>query len=445
MAFLAIDIGASSGRHMLGERVNGKIELKEVYRFKNGPKTKGNHLCWNGEQLFSDIIAGMKKCGEMGVIPECVAIDCFGVDFVLLDENDKLIGDTVSYRDDRTLAIRDEVHSIISEEELFNRTGIAYQPFNTLYQLYAVKKETPEDLKRAKTYLMLPEYFNFRLSGVKMNEFTNASTTMMVNVDTREYDTELLEMLGIPTSIFGKLNMPSTVVGDLLPEIQEEVGYNCKVVLAASHDTGSAVMTVPNEDDAIYISSGTWSLMGVLLNKPYCSIDAKKAGFTNEGAFDGKVRFLKNITGFWVIQQLREQIPINESFGEMCEMAEKSGYSTPIDINSELLFTPENMEEAVLTQLANQGAPKPKNVAELLGAVYHGMANSYKQAVIELEKLTGKNYKTIYIIGGGSLNVFVNKLTEEYTGKKVVPGEVEATAIGNILAQESAANKILKD
>ncbi len=438
MAFLAIDIGASSGRHMLGERVNGKIELTEVYRFKNGPKMKGDHLCWNGKQLFADIVKGMKKCAEMGKIPESVAIDCFGVDFVLLDENDNLIGDTVSYRDERTLAVKDEVHSIISEEELFDRTGIAYQPFNTLYQLYAVKKESPEDLKKAKRFLMLPEYFNFLLSGVKLNEYTNASTTMLVNAKTREFDTELLEKLGIPSSIFGKLNMPSTVVGDLLPEIQKEVGYNCKVVLAASHDTGSAVMTVPNEDDAIYISSGTWSLMGVLLDKPFVAPQAKEAGFTNEGAFDGRVRFLKNITGFWVIQQLREQIPINQSFGEMCEMAEKSGYSTPIDINSELLFSPQNMEEAVLTQLAIQGAPKPKNVAELLASVYHGMANGYKNAIIELEKITNKTYKTIYIIGGGSLNGFVNKLTEKYTGKKVVPGEVEATAIGNILAQENA-------
>ena len=438
MSYLAIDIGASSGRHMLGKRVDGKIELKEVYRFKNGPIMKNGHLCWDGEKLFSDIIAGMKKCAEIGEIPESVAIDCFGVDFVLLDENDKLIGDTVSYRDERTSSVRDEVYSIISEDDLFKRTGIASQPFNTIYQLYAVKKESPEDIKKAKTYLMLPEYFNFRLSGVKMNEYTNASTTQLVNASTREYDKELLEMLGIPSDIFGKLHMPSTVVGELLPEIQKEVGYNCKVVLAASHDTGSAVMTVPNENDAIYISSGTWSLMGVLLNEANCTDDAKNAGFTNEGAFDGKVRFLKNITGFWVVNQLREQIPINESFGEMAEMADKSGYTTPIDINSELLFAPKNMKEAVLTQLENQGAPKPKNVSELLASVYHGMANSYKQTVIELEKITGVTYNTIYIIGGGSMNTLVNRLTEEYTGKKVVAWEVEATAIGNIMAQEAA-------
>lgn len=440
MSYLAIDIGASSGRHMLGKRVNGKIELTEVYRFKNGPKMKNGHLCWDGEQLFKDIITGMKKCAQMGEIPESVAIDCFGVDFVLLDENDNLIGDTVSYRDERTAAVREEVYSIISEDELFERTGIAAQPFNTIYQIYAVKKESPEDLKRAKTYLMLPEYFNFLLTGVKMNEYTNASTTQLVNTNTREYDKELLDMLGIPSDIFGKLHMPSTVVGNLLPEIEAEVGYNCKVVLAASHDTGSAVMTVPNEDDAIYISSGTWSLMGVLLDNAICTDKAKEAGFTNEGAFDGKVRFLKNITGFWVVQQLREQIPINEGFGEMCVMAEKSGYNTPIDINSELLFAPKNMKEAVLTQLANQGAPTPKNVAELLGAVYHGMANGYKQAVIELEEITSRTYNTIYIIGGGSQNTFVNRLTEEYTGKKVVAGEIEATAIGNIMAQEAVNN-----
>ena len=438
MSYLAIDIGASSGRHMLGKRVNGKIELKEVYRFKNGPKMKNGHLCWDREQLFADIIAGMKKCSEIGEIPESVAIDCFGVDFALLDENDNLIGDTVSYRDERTTASRQEVFKIISEEDLFDRTGVASQPFNTIYQLYAVKMESPEDLKRAKTCLLLPEYFNFLLSGVKMNEFTIGSTTQLLNAKTKEYDKELLEMLGIPSDIFGKLHMPSTVVGELLPEIQEKVGYNCKVVLAAGHDTASAVMTVPNEDDAIYISSGTWSLMGVLLENAICNDKAKEAGFTNEGAFDGKVRFLKNITGFWVVNQLREQIPIHESFSEMCLMAESTNYTTPVDINSDLLFAPKNMQEAVLTQLENQGAPKPKNVAELLASVYHGMANGYKQAVIELEEITGKTYNNIYIIGGGSLNTLVNRLTEEYTGKKVIAWEVEATAIGNIMAQEAA-------
>ena len=197
-------------------------------------------------------------------------------------------------------------------------------------------------------------------------------------------------------------------------------------------------MTVPNEDDAIYISSGTWSLMGVLLENAICTDRAREAGLTNEGAFDGKVRFLKNITGFWVVNQLREQIPIHESFGEMCVMAENTSYTTPVDINSDLLFAPKNMQEAVLTQLENQGAPKPKNVAELLASVYHGMANGYKQAVLELEELTQRTYNTIYIIGGGSLNTLVNRLTEEYTGKKVVAWEVEATAIGNIMAQETA-------
>ena len=284
---------------------------------------------------------------------------------------------------------------------------------------------------------MLPEYFNFRLTGVKMNEFTNASTTQLVSAKTREYDKEIIEKLGLPFGIFGKLHMPSTVVGELLPEIREQVGYNCKVVLAASHDTGSAVMTVPNEEGAIYISSGTWSLMGVLLKNPNCTDEAEKAGFTNEGAYNGDVRFLKNITGFWIVQQLREQIPIAEGFGEMCAMAEKSGYDTPLDVNSELLFSPENMEQAVLRQLEIQGAPKPKNVAQLLASVYHGMAKSYHDTVIELEKITKKTYDTIYIIGGGSQNTLVNRLTEEYTGKKVVAGEIEATAIGNIMAQEA--------
>ena len=436
MPYLAIDIGASSGRHMLGTRVNGKIELKEIYRFKNGPKMKNGHLCWDGEKLFEDILEGMKRCALIGEIPESVAIDCFGVDFVLLDKDGNLLGDTVSYRDNRTESIREEVHKIISEEELFKITGIASQPFNTIYQLYALKKESPELLEKAETYLMLPEYFNFRLTGVKMNEFTNASTTQLVNAEKRKYDRAIIEKLGLPYNIFGKLNMPSSVVGNLLPEIKEKVGYDCKVVLAASHDTGSAVMTVPDDEKAIYISSGTWSLMGVVLKNAICTKEARNMCFTNEGAYNGDIRFLKNITGFWVIQQLREQIPINESFGEMCDIAEKSGYTTPLDMSSDLLFSPNNMEEAVLRQLELQNAPKPKNVAQLLAAVYHGMADSYRKTASELEEITGKKYDKIYIIGGGSQNKLVNRLTEEYTGKKVIAWETEATAIGNIMAQE---------
>ena len=320
--YLAVDIGASSGRHILGHLENGKIELEEIYRFENGMDHKDGKLLWNVERLFGEILNGMKKCKELGKLPVSMAIDTWAVDYVLLDEKDQILGDTYGYRDHRTDGMDAEVAKILPETELYARTGIQKQIFNTIYQLMAVEKKTPEIMKQAKTLLMLPDYFGFRLTGNKLSEYTNGSTTQLVDPHTYQWDKELIQSLGYPEAIFLPLKMPGTKVGNLLPQIQEEVGYDLEVVLCGSHDTASAVMAVPQtEGDGIYISSGTWSLMGIESLEPIITKEAAAANLTNEGGYDYRFRYLKNIMGLWMIQSLKKEINDAYSFAQLCEMA----------------------------------------------------------------------------------------------------------------------------
>ena len=288
--FLAIDIGASSGRHILGSVENGKIVLEEVYRFWNGMDHVDGTLCWDVDRLFNEIIAGMKKCKEIGKIPVSVGIDTWGVDFVLLDKEDNIVGQTVGYRDHRTEGMDEEVYKIISEDDLYARTGIQKAIYNTIYQLMAVKKTHPEYLEKADAMLMIPDYFHFKLSGKKVQEYSEATTSQLINPVTKDWDYELIDMLGFPRGIFQKVLMPGTTIGNLTDEVRELVGYDCKVVLPPTHDTASAVMAIPtNAEDTCYISSGTWSLMGVEMAEANCSPKSKEANFTNEGGTGGNV------------------------------------------------------------------------------------------------------------------------------------------------------------
>ena len=304
--YLSIDIGASSGRHILGWMDKGKIRMEEIYRFENKLEKRNGHLCWDLDHLFHEVVEGLRKCKELDRIPESVGIDTWGVDFVLLDANGNVLGNTVAYRDGRTKGMDEEVYKVISESELYGRNGIQKQLFNSIYQLMAIKKETPQLLARADRFLMIPEYLNYRLTGVAMNEYTNATTTQLVNAKTQDWDFELMEMLDLPTKIFGELNMPKTVVGPLSSEMAARVGFQTTVVLPATHDTGSAVMAVPtNSDDSIYLSSGTWSLMGIERLIPDCTELSRKHNFTNEGGYHHRYRYLKNIMGMWMMQNLR--------------------------------------------------------------------------------------------------------------------------------------------
>lgn len=434
--FLAIDIGASSGRHILGSVKEGKIMLEELYRFWNGMDNVEGLLCWDVDRLFQEIVLGMKKCGEIGKIPESVGIDTWGVDFVLLDKDEKIVGKTVGYRDHRTDGMDRKVYEIISEEDLYARTGIQKAIFNTIYQLMAVKEQCPEHLESAASMLMIPDYFHYKLCGKKVQEYSEATTTQLLDPQTKNWDYELIEKLGFPKDMFLKIYMPGTEIGTLTKEVQEMVGYDCKVVLPPTHDTASAVMAVPsNEEDTCYISSGTWSLMGVERMDADCSVNSMKANFTNEGGFNGRVTYLTNIMGLWMIQSVRGQLAPDMSYGELCDLASRETIQTIVDCQDDSFLSPDDMVEAIRDYCRKTGQQVPETLPETASVVYNSLAKCYADKLKEIEKLTGVKYDRINIIGGGSNAVYLNELTARYTGIPVHAGPGEATAIGNILAQ----------
>lgn len=443
--YLAVDIGASSGRHILGHLEDGRMVLEEVHRFWNGMKEMDGELCWDVEQLFSDIIEGMKKCRETGKIPSAMGIDTWAVDFVLLDENNQRLGNAVGYRDGRTKGMDAKVYDIIPERELYGRTGIQKQIFNTIYQLMAVKEKRPEQLERAKSLLMIPEYFNFLLTGKMAAEYTNATTTQLVNPDTKDWDFELIEKLGYPKEIFCEIKKPGTILGSLTEQIQKEVGFDCQVVLPATHDTGSAVMAVPtNQDDTIYISSGTWSLMGTERMTAECSAQSMEHNFTNEGGYDYRFRYLKNIMGLWMIQSVRGEIAPEQSFGEICAEASKETIASRVDCNDDRFLAPENMTKEVQKACEETGQQVPQGIAEVASVIYNSLAKCYAETIAEIEDMTGARYDSIHVVGGGANAAYLNELTANATGCMVYAGPTEATAIGNLAAQ-MIADGVLAD
>lgn len=434
--YLAIDIGASSGRHILGSLEHGMMQLEEVYRFDNGMQERNGHLCWDFEYLFQEIKKGMRRCLELGKVPESVGIDTWGVDFVLLDKAGRQIGDSVGYRDHRTDGIREKLNVLISQEELYERTGIQFQAFNTLNQLMALKEEAPDQLEQADTMLMTPDYFNYRLTDNKKQEYTIASTSQMLNLETDSWDIDLIKKLGLPEKIFLTPQCPGTLAGELLPEVAEEVGFNCKVIMVASHDTASAVMAVPSlEEKALYISSGTWSLMGSESSESSNDLASMKAGFTNEGGYGGKYRYLKNIMGLWMIQSVRKEIGRDKSFGEICEAASKETIVSIVDCNDDSFLSPASMVEAVKDYCRKTSQQVPETLSELACVIYNSLAKCYGETRQQIQKLTGEEFDRIYIIGGGSNAEYLNELTAKYAGCEVSAGPGEATAIGNLMCQ----------
>jgi rhamnulokinase len=378
-----------------------------------------------------------------------MAIDTWAVYYVLLDENDNVLGDTYGYRDGRTGTMDDKVYEIIPLDKLYARTGIQKQIFNTIYQLMAVKQQTPELLEKAKTFIMLPDYFQFLLTGVKKSEYTNASSTQLVNPETKQWDKELIKMLGYPTEMFLPLTMPGTQVGSLKDDIKEKVGFDCKVVQCASHDTASAVMAMPvTSGEGLYISSGTWSLMGVELEKALCDTKSMDNNFTNEGGYDYRFRYLKNIMGLWMIQSVRHELNDKYSFAQLCSMAEEAkDFPSRVDVNDDSFLAPANMTEAIKEYCRNKGDKVPGTIGELSTVIYQSLADCYGQTVKEIEENTGKTYESIHIIGGGSNAAYLNQLTANATAKTVYAGPGEATAIGNLAAQIIAGGELkdLKD
>ena len=456
--YLAIDIGASSGRHILGSVQDGKTILEEIYRFDNKQVHKDGHDCWDMENLWNGVLGGIKACKSVGKIPATIGIDTWAVDYVLLDKEDRLIGDAVAYRDGRTEGMDAVVEQMIPATELYARTGIQKQMFNTIYQLTALKREHPEQLENAGSLLMIPDYFNFLLTGVKKQEYTNATSTNLVNARDKEWDLELIERLGLPTGLFGKLSMPGTVVGQLSEEIQKAVGFNATVILPATHDTGSAFLAVPAKDEnAAYLSSGTWSLLGVENAEPITTEASRQQNFTNEGGAWYRFRYLKNIMGLWMIQSIRRELNgvayvagrtskyadgKQWSFPDLIEAAKgASDFASVVDANDDRFLAPESMIDAIKDYCSETKQQVPETVGEIMQCVYASLAKLYREAVQGLTEITGKTYTSLNIVGGGCQDMYLNQMTANATGLNVYAGPVEGTAIGNLVIQFIAAGE----
>ncbi|WP_059102626.1 rhamnulokinase [Shouchella shacheensis] len=440
---LAVDIGASGGRVMAGRYENGQLELQELHRFDNKMTIKNGCYCWNVERLFDEVKTGITLAKTKGIKPASIGINTWAVDFVLLDEQDELLTEAVSYRDSRTDGIMEEVLREKGAENLYARTGIQFQPFNTVYQLLALKKTNPEVLSKAKTFLMLPDYFHFLLTGEKRNEYTNATTTQLVNAFDKEWDIELIEELGLPPRIFQPLAEPKTVLGTFKPEIEAELGIRMDVILPATHDTASAVAAVPDRDSSLYISSGTWSLIGVENDVPICSTSARENNFTNEGGIDDRFRFLKNIMGLWMIQEVKRLYEDEYSFAELVERSkEATDFKAVIDVDQRRFLKPVNMIEEIQSACMEAGEPVPATPGEVAKCIYDSLIASYKRAIKQIEETLEREYPAVLIIGGGSQNEQLNQLLADRTGKDVFAGPTEATALGNLIAQQIAGGEI---
>ena len=342
---LAVDIGASSGRHILGHVEQGRIVLEEVYRFENGPKKRGGRLCWDFDALAREVVNGLKACAKLGKVPATLGVDTWGVDFALVDQEGRVLGDTVAYRDSRTQGMDALVEERIPAQELYRRTGIQKQSFNTQSSAAWVKRQSPELLEQAHRLLLVPDYLHYTLTGVMSNEYTEASTSGLVSAAAKDWDRELLRLLGFPQKLFGTLSLPGTALGGLRPALREELGFGCQVVLPASHDTGSAFLAVPaGEGDSVTLSSGTWSLLGVELETPVTTPESRAANFTNEGGYQYRFRYLKNIMGLWMIQNLRREMAENErlpGFGELSQLArEAADFPGRVDVDDPQLYGP---------------------------------------------------------------------------------------------------------
>ncbi len=416
--YLAIDIGASSGRHIVGWTEDGELKTEEVYRFPNGVTESDSHLTWDTEALTAHVKTGIEKARERFGPIASLSVDTWGVDYVLFRGDEEVLP-CYAYRDGRTEAVIPQVHEKIPFSELYRRTGTQFQPFNTIYQLYADKQSGR--LEGVTDFLMIPEYLLWKLCGVKAHEYTDATTGGMVSAETGEFDPAIIEALGLPRHLFHPLQQPGTVIGEY---------EGIKVVLCATHDTGSAVEGIPMREDAPYISSGTWSLLGVKTPKPITSAESELANWSNEGGV-GYNRYQKNIMGMWIVNRLRDELCPNKPFGEIVAEAENSAYEETVDTNASAFLAPESMKAAFDRALRTQ----PQSAGDYFRCAYRSLALCYRDAIRELEQNTGKEYDSIYIVGGGAKNAFLNRLTEEASGKKVIALPIEATAIGNLNIQ----------
>ncbi len=429
--YLAIDIGATSGRHIVGYVRNGVIETEEMYRFPNKMDTVDGHLVWDVERLYEEVLRGIEAAFSKYPKMESLAIDTWGVDYVLMRDDEEVLP-VYAYRDTRTEGVINEVHSLIPFESLYERTGIQFQKFNSIYQLYADKLSGRLD--GVTDFLMIPEYLMYKLTGVKKKELTNATTTGLVNAATMRFDRKIWSLLGLPMSLDAPLESPGTLVGKLTPEVAKRVGGELDVVLCATHDTASAVEAIDMEENAPYISSGTWSLLGVKTPSALTDDKSRESNYSNEGGVHYN-RYQKNITGMWIAERLRAELCPDTAYSKLVKLAETSSYAELIDVNDDMFTAPDSMKSAMDRYLFGHGKELPTEPADYFRCAYNSLAYCYGQSVADIEHNTMMPYSKLYIIGGGAKNEFLNSLTEKSTGKKVIALPIEGTAIGNLKIQ----------
>ncbi len=444
---LALDFGASSGRAIVGTFDGEKISLKEIHRFTNDPVILVDTMYWDVLRLFHDIKIGLIKAKQEGKI-QSLGIDTWGVDFGLLDKNGKLLENPVHYRDARTKGMMEKVFSKMDKEKLYNVTGNQFMELNTIFQLMAIKEQQPELLDRAETMLLMPDLLNYFLSKEKCTEYTIASTTQLLDAKSKKWSSEIIENLNLPKNIFTNIVQPGTKIGKLSKEISEELGIDSiDVIAVAGHDTQAAMVAVPTqEEDFIFLSCGTWSLLGTELAEPIINETSAKLNITNEGGAANKTSFLKNIIGLWLIQESRRQW-IREGkeygFGELEQMASKVGkIDSFIDTDNEEFIPAGNVPKRIREYCERTGQYVPQNEAEIVRCIDQSLAIKYRYALEQIEASTGKKYQAINIIGGGIQSKLLCQLTANVCGRKVIAGPVEATVMGNIALQLIALGEI---
>jgi len=434
---LAIDIGASGGRHILGWLdTAGKLCTEEVHRFPNEIVQIGEQQCWDIDALFGEVITGLRKCFDLGKIPDSVGIDTWGVDFVLLGSDGNIAGPAVAYRDNRTDKMDIEVAKCIADDELYSRSGLQKMFFNTIYQLVGARVQNPEYFDGARRLLFMPDYLHYKLCGVMKNEYTISSTSGLVNAVDKTWDDEIINRCGFPRKIFGEIVPAGTILGGFTDDVKNAVGFDCKVIMPPSHDTASAFLAVPAKSErSVYISSGTWSLMGAPLHEPITSEASRLAEFTNEGGYEYRYRYLTNIAGLWLLQSVRKEMSDNIEYAEFVALARASACESIFNVNDERFAAPDSMIDEIRSACRDLGQAEPQGPGDLARSIFRSLAASYAKTISSLKELTGIEYDCINIIGGGSQNEFLNELTAKACGLPVYAGPTEGTALGNITCQ----------
>lgn len=441
MKVLAFDFGASNGRAIVGDFDGKQLKMEVVHRFPNSPVEKDGGLYWDFEKLFSEVKAGLEKCGDV----VSVGVDTWGVDFGLLDKDGKLLRDPRNYRDEYSVPMIELARERAGKSELYKKTGIQTLYYNSLFQLMAVNELEPELMEKVDKFLFVPDLVNYMLTGEKCVEYTIASTSQMINAKSREWDFELIEKVGLPKKIF----LPVKKTGETIGELKAEYNHpGTKVIAVGSHDTASAVVSVPfdNYKNEAYISSGTWSLMGLELDEPELNEIAEKFDVANEGGVGGKIRFLKNIMGLWIIQQCRAQWKKEGeelSFDEMSELAENA---TPhlafIDPDDQMFMAPGDMPSRVVEYCKKTGQEVPATKGEILRVAMESLVFKYRKTLEALEEIAGNRIDVIHIIGGGSQDELICRFAANASGRTITAGPVEATAIGNMMVQLMALGQV---